>query len=260
MRSESTEGSFVGLPAGKEGRRLKAFGATKRIVLVAALLTVPLALLLISHPGEIGAPRFERFGLRTNLPPSVRIYPAILSESPLHGKRMWLQISYSNEPIPSLLLDLEKRKVVGQLNNGFPLMMTEDETKLLCIQLVLSPNLKERLAALLERISRGWIKAPPRPIARAIYWLLDLQDNSAARIGRRLELPSFPFRPSADHRFGFTAALRPVDGNGFESNILPNEAVTVPCFYENSVVYFRSNTIWQVNLDATHNVQLFPSP
>jgi len=35
---------------------------------------------------------------------------------------------------------------------------------------------------------------------------------------------------------------------------------SIPQFYGDSVIYLRSNVLWRINLDASHNVRLFPPP
>jgi hypothetical protein len=37
-----------------------------------------------------------------------------------------------------------------------------------------------------------------------------------------------------------------------------NEYFSIPRFYRDSVIYVRSNALWQISLDRTNNVRLFP--
>src|SRR5207249_12183036 len=82
-----------------------------------------------------------------------------------------------------------------------------------------SYTVNERRFEVYERMSPGRIKftRPPRGYAYEPhrYWLLDLEKNSAARMGDLPGLPNFTFQPSPDLRYGYS----PLHGAGDELDV-----------------------------------------
>lgn len=54
--------------------------------------------------------------------------------------------------------------------------------------------------------------------------------------------------------------LRDLKNNIDHAVVMPmnDQYMSIPNFYGDSIVYIRSNNLWRVNFDGTHNVRLFP--
>jgi len=128
---------------------------------------------------------------------------------------MWIYAGASATNVQSFLYGIDDRKVLGHLTNGRPVTMI-DPSRLLCVGPVpsWSPQ-KIRLVEIVERISRGRIKLPRPPSEPQRYWLLDLEMNTAARMGDLPERPNFTFQPSPDYHYGYT----PLHGTSLELDV-----------------------------------------
>jgi hypothetical protein len=108
----------------------------------------------------------------------------------------------------SVVYDMDRRQVIGQLTNAGPIMLYGDPPRLLCCQraTIMAPNgLKKRLLEFITKLFRGRIKVPSS-MPGLTYWILDLGHNTATRLG---DIPGNPFTfyPSPDLHYGFTSRM-----------------------------------------------------
>lgn len=172
-----------------------------RIGLVPLFLVTGL-MLYMSPPG---GPRFQPVSGPVVPWPSGQISYDFLSPAPFEGGKMWIT-SYSTNRAEVLLFDIDQRRILGRLNDGWPVMNSGDQTKTLCSQP--GPRFKDRLWLWLDRLSGGRLKSPS-PELTPTYWRLDLTRNSAAYLGRLPEMPHSIFSPAPDFQHGFTLLDKP---------------------------------------------------
>ncbi|HTE91436.1 MAG TPA: hypothetical protein VK639_20980 [Terriglobales bacterium] len=103
---------------------------------------------------------------------------------------------------------MERRLILGELVNGFPIFMDGTQTKLLCSQRA-SPSdngasLREKVTGLIERISRGRIRFSHSQGDVETFWVIDLNRNSASVIGQVSQFRGggSSFVPSPDFHYG----------------------------------------------------------
>ncbi len=104
------------------------------------------------------------------------------------------------------LYDLERRVILGELfNAGVPELCRRDGSRLLC-QGHDSPatTLKRRMIEFFRKVLGG--KALPAANRTETFWILDVQSNSAVRVGVLSQLPGTGSRwhPSPNFRYGYT--------------------------------------------------------
>ena len=108
----------------------------------------------------------------------------------------------------SVVYDMNRRQVLGEVTNAGPVMLFGDPPQLLCCRraTIAAPNgLKNRFLEFLAKILPGKIKVPS-PMPGLTYWILDLGQNKATRLG---DIPGNPntFHPSPDFRYTLTSRL-----------------------------------------------------
>ena len=174
----------------------------KLIALTAAVVAVVLAILMTLVSFDTNGPKLVNL---SNPPPtqaSAQISYDFLGQRPFEAGRMWLYcFSSSNSQV--FLLDIDKAKVVGQLTNGWPITLIEDEV--LCTTPAgerSARTLRTKILLFVERMSGGRFKYAP-PQGTETYWLLDLKKNAASKIGDIPNTPNFSFIPSPDYQYGY---------------------------------------------------------
>jgi len=136
----------------------------KRVLSIGAVLAVAILFLVLLRLTESNAPQFKRLQTPPFVQPSNHVSFDFLSPRPFEGGELWIHATSSRTNFESFLYDLNRRKVVGQLTRGWPVMQI-DRSRLLCVQALSDwKPLKERQFGVIERISRGRIKftRPPR--------------------------------------------------------------------------------------------------
>ena len=132
-----------------------------------------------------------------------------LNRRPFEGGKMWIHTASGGAKGQVFIYDIENRHVLGEVTNCWPAMLFGEPLKLLCYQPTpAAPSgLKQRLLNFVVRISRGRIKLPPAMAAQT-YWLLDLKNNAARRLG---DIPGTPnsLIPSPDFHCFFTFRFGP---------------------------------------------------
>jgi hypothetical protein len=117
---------------------------------------------------------------------------------------VWTALSRSNRH--SFLYDLDKRIVLGELFNAGAVFANHDQTKLLCDGPA-SPytSFKNRMSLLLSRLSFGKINLATKANQIETFWILDLRNNSAVRIGDLSQFPGTGSRwvPAPGFRYAY---------------------------------------------------------
>lgn len=124
---------------------------------------------------------------------------------------MWITTFEGTNNYHCFLYDIDRQTILGELINASPIFLNRDQSKLLCVQRTRAAwSLRARIEALFQRI-----RHPKRP-ARSptddleMLWVLDLNRNSAARIGKATGLRS-TFQPSSEFRYGY---IKPFEDPG----------------------------------------------
>lgn len=146
------------------------------------------------------------------------------ADVPFQDGKVWFFTLLSRTNFREFQFDVEKRKVVGELLNGGVVFCNRDRTRLLCEgPAALETSLKDSLVALLSKISLGRIQIPTN--RAEAYWILDLRNNSARRVGGLSQAPGAGSRwhPSPDFRFGYNTPTILKRGSSFFLCDLENE-------------------------------------
>jgi len=171
---------------------------------VALCLFIVIFLLARLSPKDSTPPSF----VRTTAPPTNAFQSVHYSWSdmaPFQNGKIWLwTISTSTNPSTrGYLYDLEERKVLGQLTNGWAVFSNGDQSRLLCAQVQSKDTALQTIGRWLERILNKKFSFKPGQVET--FWVLDLRDNSAKRIGEVSQLPArgSTWRPSPGFRYGY---------------------------------------------------------
>ena len=151
-------------------------------ILVPIVLLVLLAFVLLKPPSKTDAkpPRFEPMRSQPS-DPFTSVHYGWGNPVPFQNGQVWLwTISRTN--FHNYLYDLDKKRVVGELLNGAPVFGNNDQSKLLC-ETGGGPqrSLYGRFRTWINDVSKG--KIPFKPNNLEVFWVLNLQDNSAKCIG-----------------------------------------------------------------------------
>jgi len=183
----------------------------KRIGIISAVLLVPIFLVLlitvVSSPSP-NAPKFVPVHSQPN-GPYTRMYYDWPGVVPVRDKKVWIWTmagsNRTNLHIQHFLYDLDRRLVIGELLHANPVFSDRDQTRLLCEGYGSLAN-SFRAKALL------WFKKFPfgKTLVQRMnydqsFWVLDLKDNSAVRIGQFSQFggTGSSFIPSPDFRYGY---------------------------------------------------------
>lgn len=129
-----------------------------------------------------------------------------LDRRPFIDDKVWVFGMRNGTDDYHCLYDLQERTILGELHNGWMELVNGDGTKILAMGSGSSAtNLKEKLLELLERISGGRIK--PNINRTESFWVVNLKDNSAKRVGSVSQHPGSGSRwyTSPDLRYGCTS-------------------------------------------------------
>jgi len=195
-------------------RNLKREGASKmkrsiKTALVSTILLCLLGFLFFKWLTLDGAaPRFQR----ADVQPAVGAYQSIsyefLNPSPFEGGKMWINVWSNGKGGHTFLYDMEKQLILGELINAAPGFFNHDQTKVLCVQRTGPPPNPTRSKAMtfiktmIKTISGGKIN-PVDDVET--FWSLDLERNSATRLGQANQLrgAGSSFFPSPGFRYGY---------------------------------------------------------
>src|SRR6058998_2414110 len=132
----------------------------KRIASMLLFLMAALVLVAVLVSPDPTAPQFERF----HTPPAVQAFQEIgydfLGPCPFEGGKMWITAWSSRTNWQTFLYDIDQSSVLGQLTNGWPVLLNGDQSKLLCARPCAGASrLVERMLKFIERVTRGRIKS-----------------------------------------------------------------------------------------------------
>ena len=180
----------------------------KRVLFLACVFVFLLAVYLFIT-WDPNAPRFTR-SLWFKVPTHTHLSYQFLASRPFAGGKMWISLHNSTNWSGSYLFDIEQRKVLGELQNAWPVLLNRDGTQLLCMRRGPGkPSLLLKARLFVERfVGRRFLPWKPPPVQGddvETFWLLDLSSNSSVPLG---EISQFrgagsTFRPSPDFRFAF---------------------------------------------------------
>lgn len=180
---------------------------TRRAAFIATGLILFAMLVFVLTSPDPYAPQFKRLSGPPALPLSIRVSYAFWSPRPFVDGKMWILFFTGGTNSATLFYDIDRQQVLGQLTNGWPVLNAADPDRLVCAQ----PGfgVRERLSRLFQPVARRLFKTaapPPAPAYSAEpqrYWLLDVEKNSAARIGRLPHWPETFLFSSPDSRFAY---------------------------------------------------------
>ena len=184
----------------------------KRIVLTALVLTALLSfvciLLLQWLTVDPTAPSFQK----ARVPVVVGHYKYMGydfgSASPFEGGKMWINVWSSRaKDYHRFLYDIDRRLVLGELNQAGAVFFNHDQTKLLCYMRARPPtnHLRDDISEIIKSLSGGKIDLAHARQDVETFWTLDLPTNTAKKLGHLYQHQGTgsSFRPSPDFRFGY---------------------------------------------------------
>lgn len=172
-----------------------------KIILPIALLLLLAAALLRPPKADSNAPKFVPATSQPTGPFGKEGYNWG-ADIPFQGGKAWIWSALSRTNGHLYLYDLDKGIVLGELFNAGVAFANQDQTRLLC-EGYPSPvvSFKDKVVALLNQISSG--KITTNNVEH--YWILDLRNHSAWRVGELSQSPGFGsrWRRSPGFRYGF---------------------------------------------------------
>jgi hypothetical protein len=204
----------------------------KRLRFIIAVLLC-LVLLAIIMTGLFGSdPHAPQFVLVQTQPtgPFKAMHYDWNSVAPVRDGKVWFWTvpTTTNRYTQHFLYELKSRRVVGELLNASPIFFNADQTKILCDGYSARASLKWKLIRWLEKSSFG------KGLSRKLnydeaFWLLDLRNNSAVRIGKVTQGVGLgsSFRPSPGFRYGYNEPSTVDEGVLFLCDLESNRFVRI---------------------------------
>jgi hypothetical protein len=125
---------------------------------------------------------------------------------------MWINASFVASSgatnFGAFVYDIENRRVLGQVTDGWPVMLFGNPPQLVCSRPAAATGwnaMRERLLRLVEALSLGRIQRQSPATEGLTYWLLDLEHEAARRLGYLPGTPNFSLLPSPDFHYCYTA-------------------------------------------------------
>lgn len=177
-----------------------------RLVFSAAIvLTLSVVILTGIFGGDSHAPRFVPVQSQPR-GPYTRMDYGWGEFAPVRDGKVWIWTvsSGTNIHVQHFLYDLKNRCVTGELLNATPVFANGDQTKLLCEGYSALDAFEWKLVRWLEKV--GFANGLSKRLAYdQCFWILDLRDNSAVKIGKVSQFPGTGsyFIPSPQFRFGY---------------------------------------------------------
>ena len=178
----------------------------KRLIIPVAVGIVLLTIIIAGLSGnDPHAPRFVPVQTQPTGPFKAMHYDWN-DVAPVRDGKVWFWTApvATNEPSRHLLYEFKSHRVIGELLNASPIFANSDQTKLLCQGYSASASMKWKLIRWLDKTSFG------RGLGRMLaydqaFWLLDLKNNSAVRVGKVYQGVGFgsSFIPSPGFRYGY---------------------------------------------------------
>jgi hypothetical protein len=121
---------------------------------------------------------------------------------------MWITLFGGTNNYHCYLYDIDRHTILGELINASPVFMNRDQSELLCIQHTKGTgSLRAQITAVLQRIRHP--NRPSQHLSDVVetLWVLDLNRDSATRLGTASGLRNTTFQPSPGFRYGFIHPL-----------------------------------------------------
>lgn len=216
------------------------------IALVGAAILV-LGLVLVKSR-QSHAPTFMA-AQPSGLPPGTNhVTYDFLSPLPFAGGKM--TVTAASQGGGTFLYDLEARKFVGRFDNGWPLFQDGIHSRVLCQQQGGPfPSLTEMFRSTIRRWFTPGVQGVGFLTEPQTCWLIDLQQNSAVKLGVLPQYPTMTYLPSPDLRYGVTGIVGGLT-NAFycfdlqEPSLKPLPGIGWPCGWwsTNTLVTFEPSS------------------
>ncbi|MDQ6630177.1 MAG: hypothetical protein M3Y82_00280 [Verrucomicrobiota bacterium] len=177
----------------------------KRITIIFLIALVLILVVVFSFPKKtaLNAPRFVPVTSQPVGPFGSENY-GWHDPVPFRDGKTWIWTVLSRTNHHSYLYDLDKRITLGELLNAGYVLANQDQTKLLC-ESAPSPltRFKTAIIDFINSHSLGKINLPANCIEA--FWMLDLRNNSAVRIGELAQSPGSGsgWYPAPGFRYAF---------------------------------------------------------
>ncbi len=200
MKPDVDEGR--GIEQGQVSARALKLGAS--VCLAIILLAFAILLLVALNSDPPNPPQFRNLPITAS---TSNITYDFLGRRPFEEGRMWVGALSGQTNWQMFVFDIENRRTVGRLTNGWPAMLFGDPPRLLCSQRTAAvptwKRLWEKFLKLIRPIFGKRIKLKPSDIEAYAYWLLDLEQNNAKWLGNIPGTANFTEVPSPDFRYCF---------------------------------------------------------
>jgi hypothetical protein len=183
----------------------------KPIIIVPAILLLTftgLLLVVLLNSEEPDPPQFKKFVEATPGPQPGQISYPYLDERPFEAGKLWVSVIHGIG-YKIFLYDIERKKVLGEMVNGSPVTMVND-TEVVCMkvgQLKQSAYLR-KIRFLIERWTRGVMRFG-NVGQHECYWVLNLNNNRARKLGHVPHTGSFNFVASPQYHYGYKPVFAP---------------------------------------------------
>ncbi len=183
----------------------------KRLLLVA----LPLALLVAGYlfiKWDPTPPRFQRL-YSFSAPPYTTLSYDFLGSRPFAGGKMWISLHNNTNWWGAYLFDIEQRKIIGEIQNAWPVLLNSNQTQLLCVRRdAAQASVLDKARLLAEKlVSHRFLPWKPNSAGDDVetFWLLDLSSNEVVPLGTLSQFrgTGSTFQPSADARFAFNLSV-----------------------------------------------------
>jgi len=184
-------------------------------ILTAVILVALAILVLLRLDVRSTAPRFIKSSTATVGSNDTVYFLNFLTSRPFEGGKMCTAVYSTRTNWQTFVFDLEKRKVIGEVTNGWPVMLLGNRPKLLCSQPGRVVPRWKQITELAVAFVRSVFRRQTVRVAAAetaTYWILDLEKNTAKRLGEIPGQPNFTEVPSPDFGYCYTGRHR---ANGF---------------------------------------------
>jgi hypothetical protein len=175
----------------------------KALLIIFVVAAIFALVKILGRSRDQDAPRFIP-GTPASIPPFKWNYYRWQADTPFANDRLWMWTSDTNIPKHAYLYDLRQRTVVGELPNArLPALCSRDGSQILVGGRVSTNAGMWAIFAEIQRLFGG--RASTAQTVDVTYWILDLPNNSATRVGTVSQSLSSgsSWRSSPDFRYGY---------------------------------------------------------
>jgi hypothetical protein len=176
----------------------------RKIAIVGFVLICAASLILLFvSKSDSNAPRFVSAAPGFKIGAPNQLAYNFLLPSPYEAGLLWIS-TFDRKGVPrTYLYDIEQKKVLGELTNGWPSFGNRDQSKVLLTGH--SASLKEKFFQLIDRITGGKLKLANR-MQEESFEVFDRKKNRSVPVGRVYQFIGTGSRwyPSPTFRYGYT--------------------------------------------------------